>query len=46
MVQVGLCAFRVGNIKESHAALLDIQSGNRAKEFLAQVSTFKVHLCT
>ena len=36
MVQVGLCAFRVGNIKESHAALLDIQVGNRAKELLAQ----------
>jgi len=36
MVQIGLCAFRVGNIKESHAALLDIQIGNRAKELLAQ----------
>jgi translation initiation factor 3 subunit C len=36
MVQVGLCAFRVGNIKESHSALLDIQAGNRAKELLAQ----------
>lgn len=36
MVQIGLCAFRVGNIKESHAALLDIQVGNRAKELLAQ----------
>lgn len=36
MVQVGLCAFRCGNIKESHAALLDIQVGNRAKELLAQ----------
>lgn len=36
MVQVGLCAFRVGNIKESHSALLDIQVGNRAKELLAQ----------
>jgi len=36
MVQVGLCAFRVGNIKEAHAALLDIQVGNRAKELLAQ----------
>lgn len=36
MVQIGLCAFRVGNIKEAHAALLDIQVGNRAKELLAQ----------
>jgi translation initiation factor 3 subunit C len=36
MVQLGLCAFRVGNIKESHAALLDIQIANRAKELLAQ----------
>jgi translation initiation factor 3 subunit C len=36
MVQVGLCAFRVGNIKEAHSALLDIQVGNRAKELLAQ----------
>ena len=36
MVQVGLCAFRVGNIKEAHSALLDIQIGNRAKELLAQ----------
>jgi translation initiation factor 3 subunit C len=39
MVQVGLCAFRVGNIKEAHAALLDIQVGNRAKELLAQGNT-------
>lgn len=36
MVQVGLCAFRVGNIKDAHSALLDIQVGNRAKELLAQ----------
>lgn len=36
MVQLGLCAFRHGNVKDSHNALLDIQSGGRAKELLAQ----------
>ncbi|KAH7957428.1 hypothetical protein HPB52_018908 [Rhipicephalus sanguineus] len=36
LVQLGLCAFRHGNIRDAHNALLDIQSGGRAKEMLAQ----------
>ncbi|CAF4342728.1 unnamed protein product, partial [Rotaria magnacalcarata] len=36
IVQLGLCAFRFGAIRESHQALVDMQSGNRAKELLAQ----------
>ncbi|UYV74932.1 EIF3C [Cordylochernes scorpioides] len=36
VVQIGLCCFRHGEIKEAHTALLDIQTGGRAKELLAQ----------
>uniref|UniRef100_A0A0B7BD44 Eukaryotic translation initiation factor 3 subunit C n=1 Tax=Arion vulgaris TaxID=1028688 RepID=A0A0B7BD44_9EUPU len=36
LVQLGLCGFRQGHIRDAHNALVDIQSSNRAKELLAQ----------
>jgi len=36
MVQLGLCGFRHGAIKDAHNALLDIQLGGRSKELIAQ----------
>ena len=39
MVQLGLCAFRMGQMEDAHQALTDIQSGNRSRELLAQGKT-------
>lgn len=36
LVQLGLCAFRMGFIADAHAALLDIQILGKARELLAQ----------
>lgn len=36
LVQLGMCAFRHGMIKDAHDELLDIQSSGRSKELLAQ----------
>ncbi|XP_055344051.1 eukaryotic translation initiation factor 3 subunit C-like [Paramacrobiotus metropolitanus] len=36
MVQLGISAFRQGNVNEAHNALMDIQSSGRPKELLAQ----------
>jgi len=36
MVQLGLCGFRHGAIRDAHNALLDIQLGGRSKELIAQ----------
>merc|ERR1711971_223261 len=36
LVQLGLCGFRHGAVRDAHNALLDIQLGGRSKELLAQ----------
>ncbi|CAI8034637.1 Eukaryotic translation initiation factor 3 subunit C [Geodia barretti] len=36
LVQLGMCAFRHGMIKDAHDALMDVQSSGRSKELLAQ----------
>ncbi len=45
LVQLGICAFRHGMIKDAHDALVDIQSSGRSKELLAQVHTHLIIYC-
>lgn len=45
LVQLGMCAFRHGMIKDAHDALMDIQSSGRSKELLAQVCDIHVTSC-
>ena len=40
LVQLGMCAFRHGMIKDAHDALMDVQSSGRSKELLAQVTAY------
>lgn len=45
LVQLGLCAFRQGHVRDAHNALVDIQSSNRAKELLAQACHCHLWFC-